>query len=175
MQNLKKLLKITLFLIEFVFILLYIFLEEIVWDNFAEPIFKYIKYLRIFERLEIILKRSNKYVVLTVFLMPFVIGELIGLATPILVVKEYFLLAALAYALKLLIVAFAFWVFNTQKKRLLSFKWLDFLYKKTIYIINKIKETKVYKSAKIGAKKAKIFIKEKFRSIKNKILYYLNI
>jgi len=174
MQKLKRLLKFILYIIEFIFILLYIVLEEIVWDNFAEPIYKYIKYLRIFERIDLLLKKSNRYVVLAVFLMPFVIGELIGLATPILIVKEYFLLAVLAYALKLLIVAFAFWVFNTQKKRLLSFKWLDFSYKKTVYLIDKIKSTKVYKSAKYGAKKAKLYIGEKFRVLKNILLSKLN-
>jgi len=46
MDILKKLLRKLLFYIQALFVLLYLIFEELVWERFAEPIFRYIKYLK---------------------------------------------------------------------------------------------------------------------------------
>lgn len=167
MKLIKKLLKELLRLIQISLILLYISLEELVWERFAEPIYKYIKYLKPFEKLEEFLAKTNKYVVLSLFILTLVIGEGFGLLSPIVAIKGYPLLGILVYGLKLIVVAFAFWIFNTQKELLLSFKWLNYLYQKIIYFADWIKSTQIYKDVVTKAKKIKIFLKSKYIEIKN--------
>ena len=170
MEILKNLLKKLLFLIQITLILIYVTLEELVWERFAEPIFKYIKYLKPFEKLEQLLNKSNRYVVLILFIVLLVVGEGLGLLTPIIALKGYPILAIALYTFKLIIVAFAFWVFNTQKKLLLSFKFVAYLYEKLMLLIDWIKSTYVYIYTKELIYKIKIYIKVKYRNIKNYIL-----
>ena len=170
MQFLKKLLKKLLFYIQITLILIYVTLEELVWERFAEPIFKYIKYLKPFEKLEQILSKTNRYVVLFIFIVLLVLGEGLGLLSPIIAIKGYPIFAISIYAFKLLIVAFAFWIFNTQKELLLSFKFVAYLYDKLMLLIEWIKSTEVYKYTKELIHRVKITIKVKYRNIKNYIL-----
>ncbi len=170
MDSLRKLLKKLFFPIQLLFVLIYVIFEELVWERFAEPIYRYIKYLKPFEKLESILSKSNKYVVLTVFIISLVIGEGMGVASPIVALKGYPVLAIIVYGLKLVIAAFAFWVFNTQKELLLSFAWLNYLYQKTMFAFNWVKETEIYKSVIKSAKRVKLYIKIKYTDFKNYIL-----
>jgi len=170
MDILKKLLRKLLFYIQALFVLLYLIFEELVWERFAEPIFRYIKYLKPLEKLEQLLKHSNEYIVLTVFIISLAIGEGLGLLTPIIAIKGYPILAIIIYGFKLIIAAFAFWIFNTQKELLLSFKWLAYLYAKIIFIVEWIKQTQVYKSVTQTLKKIKIYLKVKYVGFKNYIL-----
>ena len=170
MEIIKNLLKKLLFLLQITLILIYVTLEELVWERFAEPIFRYIKYLKPFEKLEQILSNSNRYIVLILFIVMLVVGEGLGLLTPIIALKGYPILAMVLYAFKLLIVAFAFWVFNTQKRLLLSFKFVAYFYEKLMLLIDWLKSTYVYIYTKELIHKIKIYIKVKYRNIKNYIL-----
>ena len=167
MNYLKKLLKTILFTIQVTLILLYLLLEELVWERFAAPIFKYIKYSKPFEKLEKLLNRTNRYIVLTVFIISLIIGEGFGILSPIIAIKGYPTLAIAVYGLKLIIAAFAFWVLNTQKRTLLSFKWFAYLYEKFIFIINWIKDTKIYKSVVETLKIIKKYLKQKYQVVKS--------
>ena len=170
MGILNSLLKKLLFFIQITLILIYVTLEELVWERFAEPIFRYIKYLKPFEKLEQLLSRTNRYVVLIVFIISLAIGEGLGLVTPIIALKGYPILAIIVYAFKLLVAAFAFWVFNTQKELLLSFKFVAYLYEKLMLLIDWIKSTYAYNYTKELIHRVKITIKVKYRNIKNYIL-----
>ncbi len=170
MEIIKNLLKKLLFLLQITLIVTYITFEELVWERFAKPIFRYIKYLKVFEKLEQLLSKTNKYVVLLVFIVSLIIGEGLGVLTPIIALKGYPILAVVVYSLKLLIAAFAFWVFNTQKKLLLSFKFVAYLYEKLMLLIDWIKSTYVYNYTKELIHRVKIYIKVKYRNIKNYIL-----
>ncbi len=169
MKLLQNIAKELIRLFQISLILLYISLEEIVWERFAKPLYRYLKYLKLFEKLAFILSRTNKYVVLSIFIISLVIGEGLGLLSPIIALKGYPFLAIVVYGLKLLVAAFAFWIFNTQKELLLSFKWLRYLYKKTLFVIEWIKATQIYKDVIIKAQKIKLFIKIKYIEIKNYI------
>jgi len=170
MEIINKLLQKLLFYIQATLVLIFLIFEELVWERFAEPIYRYIKYLKPFEKLENILKNTNRYVVLTLFIISLVIGEGLGLLTPIIALKGYPILAAIVYIGKLLIAAFAFWVFGTQKKTLLSFKWIAYSYEKIMLAVNWIKSTEVYKSVLSTVKRVKIYLKVKYRNFKNYML-----
>ena len=170
MEIINKLLQKLLFYIQATLVLIFLIFEELVWERFAEPIYRYIKYLKPFEKLENILKNTNRYVVLTLFIISLVIGEGLGLLTPIIALKGYPVLAVVVYIGKLLIAAFAFWVFGTQKKTLLSFKWIAYSYEKIMLAVNWIKSTEVYKSVLSTVKRVKIYLKVKYRNFKNYML-----
>lgn len=96
----------------------------------------------------------------------FVVGEGLGLITPIVLAKGYATLAIVIYGLKIVLATFAFWIFNTQKEALLSFKFIDYSYKKIIYYIDKIKSSNLYKKIVANLKEIKTYIKHKIRYIK---------
>jgi len=170
MEIIKNLLKKFLFVIQITLILIYVTLEELVWERFAKPVFRYIKYLKPFEKLEQWLRQTNRYVVLIIFIVSLIIGEGLGLLSPIIALKGYPLFAVFVYLFKLLIAAFAFWIFNTQKKLLLSFKFVAYLYEKLMLLIEWLKHTYVYNYTKELIHRVKIYIKVKYRNVKNYIL-----
>ena len=170
MEFIKKALYFLFYILQVTLILLYLILEELVWDRFAKPIFKYIKYLKPFEKLEQLLKKTNRYVILLIFIVSLVVGEGFGILSPVIAIKGYPTLAIIVYGLKLIIAAFAFWILNTQKEALLSFKWFAYAYNKTMYAINWIKSTKAYKNAIDTISKIKLYIKLKYIDLKNYIL-----
>ena len=166
MEKFQTIVKKILFFLSSLLILIYLLLEELVWERFAQPLFRYIKYLRPFEKLEEVLAKSNKYVVLTLFTFSLIIGEGFGVLSPIIALKGYPILAIVFYGLKIVVAAFAFWVFNTQKKLLLSFAWLKFFYDKIVLFTEWIKSTEVYIKVKQLFIRLKLFLKEKIRKIK---------
>ncbi len=166
MEKFQTIVKKILFFLSSLLILIYLLLEELVWERFAQPLFRYIKYLRPFEKLEELLAKSNKYVVLTLFTFSLIIGEGFGVLSPIIALKGYPILAIVFYGLKIVVAAFAFWVFNTQKKLLLSFTWLKFFYDKIVLFTEWIKSTEVYIKVKQLFIRLKLFLKEKIRKIK---------
>ena len=169
MELLKKIAKELILLLQISFILIYLTLEELVWERFAEPIFRYIKYLKPFEKLEALLSKTNRYTVLVLFIISLVVGEGFGVLSPIIALKGYPIVAILVYGFKLIIAAFAFWILNTQKEKLLSFVWFRYLYNKTLYFINWLKATQVYKDVIAKIKRVKTYLKLKYIDLKNYI------
>jgi len=167
MEILNNLLKKLLFLIQITLIVLYVTFEEFVWERFAKPLFRYLKYLKLFEKFEELLHQTNRYVILILFVISLAIGEGLGLLSPIIVLKGYPLLAIVVYIFKLIIAAFAFWVFNTQKESLLSFKIVAYLYEKVMLLVDWIQGTYVYQYTKRLLLKVKIAIKMRYRNFKN--------
>jgi len=169
MSKLKQLLKKLFLFLQTSLILTYLLLEELVWHNIAEPITKYLKHLNIAKRVELFLNRQNRYVVLVIFLSMFIIAEGLGLLTPIFIAKGLAFMAILMYGFKIVLATFAFWIFNTQKKSLLSFKFIDYSYKKITYYIEKIKHSQLYIKVVTKLKEIKAYLKNRFRYYKELI------
>ena len=133
---------VNIFLTFLVFV--YIIFEELIWDRLAKPIFSYISNLELFRDLEPKIMALNSYLVLFIFLIPFIIVELLGIYAGILFISGNILLGLLVYVLKIPIAVVIFWFFNITKDVLLQFRWLNFIYKNLILIIEKIKHCRIY-------------------------------
>ncbi len=136
----KKILNIFLT----VLIFSYIIFEELIWERLAKPIFSYISTLVLFRDLESKILALNSYLILFIFLIPFIIVELLGIYAGILFISGNILLGIVLYLSKIPIAVIIFWFFNIAKDRLLQFGWLDFIYKNLILIIEKIKNSRIY-------------------------------
>ena len=133
---------VNIFLTILVFI--YIIFEELIWDRLAKPIFSYISNLELFRDLEPKILTLNSYLILFIFLIPFIIVELLGIYAGILFVSGNILLGIVLYLSKIPVAVVIFWFFNITKDILLQFRWLNFIYKNLILIIDKIKHSKIY-------------------------------
>ena len=133
---------VNIFLTILVFI--YIIFEELIWDRLAKPIFSYISDLELFRDLEPKILALNSYLILFIFLIPFIIVELLGIYAGILFVSGNILLGIVLYLSKIPVAVVIFWFFNITKNILLQFRWLNFIYKNLILIIDKIKHSKIY-------------------------------
>lgn len=133
---------VNIFLTFLVFV--YIIFEELIWDRLAKPIFSYISNLELFRDLEPKIMALNSYLILFIFLIPFIIVELLGVYAGILFISGNILLGLLVYVLKIPIAVVIFWFFNITKDVLLQFRWLNFIYKNLILIIEKIKHCRIY-------------------------------
>ena len=147
---------INIFLTIFVFS--YIIFEELIWERLAKPIFSYISTLELFKDLEPKILALNSYLILFIFLIPFIIVELLGIYAGILFVSGNIVFGIVLYISKIPIAVVIFWFFNIAKDRLLEFRWLNFIYKKLILIIERIKHSKIY-----------LMIQEKTTMIKDEI------
>ena len=151
---------INIFLTFLVFI--YIIFEELIWDRLAKPIFSYISDLELFRNLEPKILSLNSYLILFIFLIPFIIVELLGVYAGILFVSGKILFGILLYLSKIPIAVVIFWFFNITKDRLLQFRWLNFIYKNLILIIDKIKNSKIYLMIQDKTSMIKDEIKKRF-------------
>ena len=133
---------VNIFLTFLVFV--YIIFEELIWDRLAKPVFSYISNLELFRDLEPKIMALNSYLILFIFLIPFIIVELLGVYAGILFISGNILLGLLVYVLKIPIAVVIFWFFNITKDVLLQFRWLNFIYKNLILIIEKIKHCRIY-------------------------------
>ncbi len=133
---------VNIFLTILVFI--YIIFEELIWDRLAKPIFSYISNLELFRDLEPKILTLNSYLILFIFLIPFIIVELLGIYAGILFVSGNILLGIVLYLSKIPVAVVIFWFFNITKDVLLQFRWLNFIYKNLVLIIDKIKHSKIY-------------------------------
>ena len=122
----------------------YIIFEELIWERLAKPIFSYISTLELFRDLEPKILTLNSYLILFIFLIPFIIVELLGIYAGILFVSGNILLGIVLYISKIPIAVVIFWFFNIAKDRLLQFRWLNFIYKNLIITIDKIKHSRIY-------------------------------
>ena len=136
----KKILNIFLT----IFVFSYIIFEELIWERLAKPIFSYISTLELFRDLEPKILALNSYIILFIFLIPFVIVELLGIYAGILFISGNILFGIVLYLSKIPIAVVIFWFFSIAKDKLLQFGWLNFIYKNLILMIDKIKNSKIY-------------------------------
>ena len=104
----------------------------------------------------------NSYLILFIFLIPFIVVELLGVYAGILFVSGKILFGILLYLSKIPIAVVIFWFFNITKDILLQFRWLNFIYKNLILIIDKIKHSKIYLMIQDKTSMIKDEIKKRF-------------
>jgi hypothetical protein len=129
-------------------ILIYLIFEELIWERIAEPIYGFIRKLKILQTLEHSILRLNRYAVLILFLILFAAVELLGLVAIGLFAEGQVVIASVLYIGKIPITAFTFWLFQIAKDKLLTFAWFTFCYEGLMSVIMKIKTSAIYLNVK---------------------------
>jgi hypothetical protein len=150
-------------IIEYTLIILFILFEEIIYETIAKPIIKYYKSLKILKKLKSFINGKPPFILLTIFIISFLIAEILGLLSLplILLGPPIMFIGFLLYSIKIPIAAFAFWLFKEYKKEILKYKILNKIYLWIVSKIDILKETDMYKRVKEKLS----FIKE---SLKNR-------
>ena len=143
----KKLFRRLKILIQFSLVFLFILFEEIIWESLAEPIYEKIQSLRILQRLQLFIKKTNRYVLLSIFVVLLLGVEGAGLMAGVFLVQGKVVWGGLLYMLKVPIAGFTFWLFKVSKNKLLSFYWFRWSYEKLIEGIEWLKSTEIYHSS----------------------------
>lgn len=168
MHMVKKIKKIStpvVVFLETLFILTYVFLEELVWERLAKPITKVLSSM-LKEKAMIVVSKSNKYVILSLFSLMFGVAEFLGIFAGFVAVKGYIIIAAILYMAKVVFAGVAFWFLGVAKEKLFSIiafkKSYDFVMRIKSYIEN----TEIYQSVKRKIKNFKEKVKEKISAMK---------
>ena len=141
-----------------ILIVVYIILEEIVWNLFVVKIRTFILKFDIIQKSKEIILKQNRYVVLMIFLLPFLIAESIDIVSVIALAQGFIVLGVAIYILKIVIASFSFWIFSFAKETLISFRWFNNSYKLISRAIAYLNSTAIYKltTAKIREIKHKL-------------------
>jgi hypothetical protein len=131
-----------------VLVFIYLVLEELVWERIAEPIYEFIRELKVLHKVELVILKLNRYTLLVFFLALFAIVELLGIIAIGLFAEGQVLIATVVYIGKIPIAAFTFWVFKVAQDKLLTFAWFKFCYEKMLAVLLKIKTSAVYLNIK---------------------------
>ncbi len=151
----------------------YIIFEELVWETIAKPIYEFIHSLKILQKVELLIHKLHRLVLLIVFLILFIQVELLGFVAVALLAKGQVYSGVLLYMGKIPIGAFTFWLFRISKDKLMTFSWFKATYDFIMNLIDKIKASQIYQDIKSKTKFIKSYIKTNFLqeggSIKRKI------
>ena len=143
---------------EYLLVLIFILFEELVWERLAEPLYEAIRNLRLLQRLEGVVLRINRYLILLLFVALFVSVELAGVTAGVLIVQGMVLSGLLLYALKIPIAAFTFWLFGVSRPKLLSFAWFRWGYEKLLAFLEWIKSRTIYRETMRRLKELKAWL-----------------
>ena len=142
-----------------VLVFIYLILEELIWERIAEPIYGFIRELKILHKLEILILRLNRYALLVCFLALFAAVELLGIIAIGLFAQGQVLIATVIYIGKIPIAAFTFWVFQIAKDKLMTFAWFKFCYEWLLAQLHKIKTSAIYVNIKAKMVSVKMWLK----------------
>jgi len=133
-----------------------------VWERFAQPIVRYIRSLDILKKLEAFIQNVNGEIILFVFVLLFVVTELLGLYGGTLLLRGQVFFWFLLYVGKVPIAAFTFWLFRVTKPKLMAFGWFEKAFNTLMGWIDWVKATDVYKSIKTKSAEIKTYIKKNY-------------
>jgi len=139
----------------------YIVLEELVWENIAEPIYVYIHSLQILQKAEASIYKLNRHALLLLFLALFTQVELLGIFALKLIATGNVITGATLYAGKIPVAAFTFWLFRISKVKLMSFYWFKQAYDGIITIIEMIKSSAIHRRVAARLKAVKEWLKNR--------------
>jgi hypothetical protein len=181
-MNNQKVKKIIIKPLESILVVGYILFEELIWDVFAKPVYKYFKSLIVFDSLKKTFLGMNRHLLLFTFIFILAIVEFLGLFSAFCIINGYFYSGIIVYASKIPIAAFTFWLFELTKDKLMTFNWLKISYEYIMNLIEKyvnsdihvyIKTRIVSLKAQLKQLKLKYFDKEGFiASIKKHYLVF---
>lgn len=142
-----------------ILVTVYIILEELVWDNIAEPIYSFIHGLSILQKAEEFINQLNRHVLLVLFLTLFTQVELLGIFALKLIGTGKIITGTTLYAGKIPVAAFTFWLFRVSKEKLMTFGWFKQAYDIVISIIEKIKMSSIHQRIATRLKSVKEWLK----------------
>jgi len=142
-----------------VLVLIYLILDELIWERIAEPIYEFIHNLKIMHKVELAIIDLNRYALLTLFLSLFAAVELLGVVSIGLFAQGFVITSILLYTAKIPITAFTFWMFKIAKYKLLTFIWFKYCYELLLTLLNKIKTSSAYLSIKAKTVNIKTWFK----------------
>lgn len=147
-----------------VLVFIYLIFEELIWERIAEPIYGFIRELKILHKLEIVILNLNRYALLIFFLALFAAVEILGIVAIGLLAEGQVILATVIYAGKIPIAAFTFWVFKVAQDKLMTFVWFKLCYEWLLAQLHKIKTSVIYLSIKARMVSVKTWFKSLFAS-----------
>ncbi|MEI7995621.1 MAG: hypothetical protein WCH01_12040 [Methylococcaceae bacterium] len=162
MKIIAKITDITLGIL----VTIYIVLEELIWENIAEPIYIFIHGLSILQEAEEFIGKLNRHVLLVLFLALFTQVELLGIFALKLIGSGNVIAGVTIYAGKIPIAAFTFWLFRISKEKLMTFDWFEQVYGFVISIILKIKMSSIHQRIVTRIKSAKEWLKIRLSHIR---------
>ncbi len=142
-----------------ILVLIYLILDELIWERIAEPIYEFIHGLKILQKVEIAIVGLNRYALLTIFLFLFSAVEGLGVVAIGLFAQGLIIPAVIIYAGKIPIAAFTFWMFKIAQDKLLTFVWFKFCYEWLLSVLHKIKTSTVYLNIKTKTLNIKTWFK----------------
>jgi len=151
----------ALSLLELAITAIYLIFEELIWKRFAYHIYLFFKRLRPIRQFNVhVGRRMNRWLVLGIFTLSFVLVELFGLISVFLIAEGHIKSAIAAYLLKIPGSAFAFGILATGKRKLNSFATFRYVYGHIMRLVDWIKQRDVYHAIK--AKLA--LLRQRFRA-----------
>ncbi len=156
----RKLINILLTIL----ILIYLILEELIWDRIAEPVYRFLHGLKLLQRLESTVHGLNRYTILVIFLFLFALVEGLGLVAIGLFANGLPLIGMAVYAGKIPIAAITFWLFRIAKDKLMTFAWFKWCYDGLQNVLLKIKTSRIYVGIKTRMHNIKLWVKGIFSS-----------
>ena len=139
----------ALSLLELAITAIYLIFEELIWKRFAYHIYRFFKRLRPIRQFNIhIGRRMNRWLVLGLFTFSFVLVEVFGVVSVILIADGHIKTAIAAYLLKIPGSAFAFGILASGKRKLNSFTVFRFAYGNIMRLVEWIKQRDVYHDIK---------------------------
>jgi hypothetical protein len=147
-------------------VLVYLILDELIWERIAEPIYEFIHSLKILHKVELAIIGLNRYALLILFLFLFAAVEGLGVVAIGLFAQGLIIPAIILYAGKIPIAAFTFWVFKIAQEKLLTFAWFKHCYELLLSVLHKIKNSTIYLNIKAKTINIKIWFKALWTSEK---------
>lgn len=139
-------------------VVVYILLEELVWETIAKPVYRFIHGLKILQKIETSVIELDRLALLTIFLLLFIQVELLGIVAIGLIAKGKMIAGIGLYAGKIPVAALTFWLFRLSKEKLMTFAWFKKAYDFLMLIINTIKSSAIHQRiiAKIALLKIRL-------------------
>jgi hypothetical protein len=142
-----------------ILVTIYIVLEELVWENIAEPIYTFIHGLSILQKAEAFVEKLDRHVLLVLFLSLFIQVELLGIFALKLIGTGKVIAGTALYASKIPVAAFTFWLFRISKEKLITFVWFKRSYELILLIIEKIKLSAIHQRIAARLKQVKAWLR----------------
>jgi len=161
-------------------VFLYVVFEELVWDLIAQPVYAYLRDLRLLQRIEVKVLSLKPLTLLSLFLLLFIQVEGLSIFALGLLAQGRPVLGISLYLAKLPIAAFTFWLFRISKEILMTFAWFKFSYETMAQAVDFIKATSIHKNIVAWVMQIKQWLKSKtavfrqvFHAIKANLRKYL--
>jgi hypothetical protein len=142
-----------------ILVTIYIVLEELIWENIAEPIYTLIHGLALLQKAEESIAKLDRHILLVLFLAVFAQVELLGIFSLKLIGTGQVFAGTAVYIGKIPVAAFTFWLFRISKEKLMTFGWFKQGYDALISNIEKIKLSSIYRRISARLKAVKEWLK----------------